>query len=116
MDRSLRARAAPVQGTPGEAVCLLAESQSRALSIDLAELAARGLGCRPFRLTVPTPAQTAPVPVRSTGASRALQGHPSVLAALAASPLILDLTVDALPRTALGKVELAALREFAARG
>ncbi len=84
------------RAAPGEAVCLLAESQSRALNIDLAELAAHGMGCRPFRLTVPTPPQTSPVPVRSTGASRALQGHPSVLAALAASPLILDLTVEGL--------------------
>jgi 2,5-dihydroxypyridine 5,6-dioxygenase len=81
---------------PGEAVCLLAESQSRALTIDLAELAAHRLGCRPFRVTVPTPRQAAPVPVRSTGASRALQGHPGALAALKASSLILDLTVEGL--------------------
>jgi hypothetical protein len=48
---------------PGLPVALLAESQSRALNLDLAELALLRLGCRPFRLTVPTPAQTAPVPV-----------------------------------------------------
>jgi len=81
---------------PGETVCLLSESQSRRLNIDLAELAAHRLGCRPFRLEVPTPRQTAPVPVRSTGASRALAGHPSVLAALGASALILDLTREGL--------------------
>ena len=81
---------------PGETVCLLAESQSRELNIALAELAAHRLGCRPFRLVVPTPPQTAPVPVRSTGASRALRGHPSVLAALKASSLILDLTLEGL--------------------
>ena len=81
---------------PGEAVCLVAETQSRAMNIDLAELAALRLGCQPFRLVVPTPPQTAPVPVRSTGASRALQGHPGVLAALAASPLVIDLTVEGL--------------------
>ncbi|MBX9594755.1 MAG: 2,5-dihydroxypyridine 5,6-dioxygenase [Roseomonas sp.] len=81
---------------PGEVVCLLAESQSRPLNIDLAELAAHRLGCRPFRLVVPTPRQTAPVPVRSTGASRALQGHPGALAALKASSLILDLTLEGL--------------------
>ena len=81
---------------PGLPVCLLAESQSRALNLDLAELAALRLGCRPFRLVVPTPPQTAPVPVRSTGASRALQGHPAALAALHASPLILDLTLEGL--------------------
>lgn len=81
---------------PGEPVCVLAESQSRALNQDLAELAARRLGCRPFRLTVPTPPQSAPVPVRSTGASRALGGHPAALAALKASPLVVDLTLEGL--------------------
>jgi len=81
---------------PGEVVCLLGESQSRGILLDLAELAALRLGARPFRCIVPTPAGTAPVPVRSTGASRALQGHPAVLAALASSPLVLDLTVEGL--------------------
>ena len=81
---------------PGMPVCLLAETQSRALNLDLAELAALRLGCRPFRCVVPTPPQAAPVPVRSTGASRALQGHPGALAALKASPLVLDLTVEGL--------------------
>jgi 2,5-dihydroxypyridine 5,6-dioxygenase len=81
---------------PGETVCLLSESQSRRLNIDLAELAAHRLGCRPFRLEVPSPRQAAPVPVRSTGASRALAGHPSVLAALGASSLIVDLTCEGL--------------------
>lgn len=81
---------------PGLPVCLLAEGRSRALNLDLAELAALQLGCRPFRCIVPTPAQAVPVPVRSTGASRALQGHPAVLAALKATPLVLDLTLEGL--------------------
>ncbi|WP_043359616.1 hypothetical protein [Belnapia sp. F-4-1] len=80
----------------GLPVCLLGESQSRALNLDLAELAALRLGCRPFRCILPTSASTAPVPVRSTGASRAIGGHPGVMAALAAAPLILDLTVEGL--------------------
>jgi 2,5-dihydroxypyridine 5,6-dioxygenase len=80
---------------PEETVCVLAESQSRALNCDLADLAARRLGCRTFRLTVPTP-PAGRLPMRSTGASRALQGHPSVLAALKASSLILDLTREGL--------------------
>ena len=84
------------QAIPGLPVCLLGESQSRALNLDLAELAALQLGCRPFRCIVPSPATTAPVPVRSTGASRALAGHPAVLAALKATPLILDLTLEGL--------------------
>jgi 2,5-dihydroxypyridine 5,6-dioxygenase len=80
---------------PGEPVCILAESQSRAINLELAELAAHRLGCRPFRVTVPTPPAHA-MPVRSTGASRALQGHPGALAALKASPLILDVTREGL--------------------
>ncbi|WP_135468516.1 M29 family metallopeptidase [Crenalkalicoccus roseus] len=80
----------------GLPVCLLAESQSRPLNLELAELAALRLGARPFRCVVPTPPQTAPVPVRSTGASRALRGHPGALAALKASPLVVDLTVEGL--------------------
>ena len=83
------------KAAPGEPVCLLAESQSRALNLDLAELAAHRLGCRPFRLVVPTP-RAGPVPMRSTGASRSLGGHPGALAALKASPLILDLTLEGL--------------------
>ena len=79
-----------------EPLCLLAESQSRVLNLELSELAARRLGCRPFRLVVPTPPQRAPVPVRSTGASRALAGHPAALAALKASPLVVDLTLEGL--------------------
>jgi len=81
---------------PGEPVCLLAESQSRPILLELAELAALRLGGRPFRCILPSPAVTAPVPIRSTGASQALRGHPGALAALAASPLVLDLTVEGL--------------------
>ncbi len=81
---------------PGMPVCLLAESQSRPINLELAELAALRLGCRPFRCILPTPPQTAPVPVRSTGASRALRGHPGALAAARASPLVLDLTLEGL--------------------
>jgi 2,5-dihydroxypyridine 5,6-dioxygenase len=81
---------------PGMPVCLLAESQSRAINLDLAELAALRLGARPFRCILPTPPQAAPVPIRSTGASRALQGHPAAIAAAKASPLVVDLTLEGL--------------------
>ena len=90
---SVLRRCAANDGLP---ICLLGESQSRALNLDLAELAALRLGCRPFRCILSTPASAAPVPVRSTGASRAIGNHPGVMAALAAAPLILDLTVEGL--------------------
>jgi len=80
----------------GSAVCLLAESQSRGLNVELAEMAALQAGLRPIRCLLPSPAQTAPVPIRSTGASRALRGHPAALAAVKACPLVIDLTVEGL--------------------
>lgn len=78
----------------GEAVAILSETQSRAVNVRLAELALHRLGARAFHVTVPTPAQRAPVPVRSTGASDALGGLQPVVSALAASGLVVDLTVE----------------------
>ncbi len=80
----------------GDDVAILSESQSRPVNVQLAELAAHRLGARPFHLVVPTPPQTAPVPVRSTGASDALQGAAPVIAALAGARLVLDCTVEGL--------------------
>ncbi len=80
----------------GEEVAILSETQSRQLNVTLAELALLRRGARPFHVTVVTPPQTAPVPVRSTGASPALQGLAPVVTALAASGLVVDLTVEGL--------------------
>lgn len=80
----------------GDCVAVLAETRSRPVNLLLAEAALHRLGARPVRITVPTPPPTAPVQVRSTGASRALAGHPGALAAIAACPLLLDLTVEGL--------------------
>jgi 2,5-dihydroxypyridine 5,6-dioxygenase len=81
---------------PGESVALLSESQSRQVNVQLAELAALRLGGRAFHLRVPTPPQGAPVPVRSTGASNALQRLAPAVTALAGSALVVDLTVEGL--------------------
>jgi 2,5-dihydroxypyridine 5,6-dioxygenase len=80
----------------GEPVAILSETQSRRLNVHLAELALLRLRARPFHLVVPTPPQSAPVPVRSTGASRALQRLEPLVGALAASALVVDLTVEGL--------------------
>jgi 2,5-dihydroxypyridine 5,6-dioxygenase len=96
---------------PDEAVAILSESQSRPLNVELAELALARLGARPFHLRVPTPPQSAPAPVRSTGASRALRGQGPALAALAASGLVVDLTVEGM----LHAPELPAILEHGAR-
>ncbi len=80
----------------GESVAVLSESQSRAVLVETARLAAQSLGGRVVDVVVPTPPSTHPVPIRSTGASQALGGHPSVVAALACSALVIDCTVEGL--------------------
>lgn len=80
----------------GETVAVLSESQSRSVLVETARLAAQSLGGRVFDVVVPTPASRHAVPIRSTGASQALDGHPAVIAALATSDLVLDCTVEGL--------------------
>ncbi|MEO8546196.1 MAG: peptidase M29, partial [Burkholderiaceae bacterium] len=77
----------------GESAAILSETQSRAVNVQLAELALAQLGARAFHVVVPTPALTAPVPVRSTGASDAIGGLAPVVQALATST---DRTVEGL--------------------
>jgi len=84
----------------GDACAVLSESQSRALNVQLAELALARLGARPFHVIVPTPRQSAPVPIRSTGASTALQGLAPALSALAGSVFVADCTVEGLMHAA----------------
>ena len=79
---------------PGDAVAILSESQSRGINVQLAELALSAMGARPFHVVLPTPPQSAPVPVRSTGASDAVQGLGPVIEALGASALFVDCTVE----------------------
>src|SRR5258706_1555618 len=81
---------------PGDICAVLSESQSRALNVQLAELALARLGARPFHVVVPTARQSAPVPIRSTGASVALQNLGPAVGALAASVFVADCTVEGL--------------------
>ena len=81
---------------PGDCVAVLSESQSRALNVELALVALGQLKAKPFQVVVPSPAQTAPVPVRSTGASQCLNGQPGAVAGLRAASLVVDLTVEGL--------------------
>jgi 2,5-dihydroxypyridine 5,6-dioxygenase len=80
----------------GDVCAVLSESQSRALNVQLAELALARLGARPFHVVVPTARQSAPVPVRSTGASVALDGLAPAIGALAASTFVADCTLEGL--------------------
>lgn len=80
----------------GETVAILGETQSRPVLIELAHLAAARLGGRCFRLTLPSVfSRDAPVQ-RSTGASPAIQQLQPVIAALAASQLVIDCTAEGL--------------------
>ena len=81
---------------PPQTAAILSESQSRAVNVNLAELALARLGVQAIHVVVPTPAQSAPVPVRSTGASDAIAGSKAVLAALAAVDFAVDCTVEGL--------------------
>jgi len=80
----------------GDTAAILSESQSRALNVQLAELALLRLGARPFHLIVPTPRNPHPVPVRSTGASEAIGGLAAVVTALGQAGFVVDCTLEGL--------------------
>jgi len=80
----------------GVSVAIVAESQSRPVLIQLSALALYDLGAEFSTITLPTPVQTAPVPVKSTGASNALQGIRHVVEALKRVDVIVDVTVEGL--------------------
>jgi 2,5-dihydroxypyridine 5,6-dioxygenase len=80
----------------GDTAAILSETQSRALNVQLAELALIRLGARPFHLVLPTPRNPHPVPVRSTGASEALGRLQPVVAALGQSGFVVDCTLEGL--------------------
>ena len=79
-----------------EPCAILSETQSRTLNVQLAELALHRLGARYFHVVVPTPRQSAPVPIRSTGASDVLGNMGAAVSALAASSFVADCTVEGL--------------------
>ena len=81
---------------PGDACAVLSETLSRPSLVQLSELALARLGGRWFHVVLPTPRQSAPVPVRSTGASDAIGRLPPVISALAGSVFIADCTVESL--------------------
>jgi 2,5-dihydroxypyridine 5,6-dioxygenase len=80
----------------GDAAAILSETQSRAINVHLAELALMRLGARPFHVIVPTPRNRYVVPIRSTGASVAIQGLTPVVKALQQAGFVVDCTVEGL--------------------
>src|ERR1700724_1180709 len=81
---------------PGDTAAILSETQSRALNVELAELALLRLGARAYHIVVPTPPNRHPVPVRSTGASEALGRLQPVVSALGQSGFVVDCTLEGL--------------------
>src|SRR3954447_16641431 len=81
---------------PGDTAAILSETQSRALNVQLAELALLRIGARPFHLVVPTPRNAQIVPVRSTGASAAIGRLAPVVAALQQAGFVVDCTIEGL--------------------
>ncbi len=79
-----------------ESVVVLAERGSRAVLIELAELALTSLGHSYYRLVLPSPSAVSGPLVRSSGASTALTGQAGAVQALCASDVVIDLTVEGL--------------------
>ncbi|HMS93880.1 MAG TPA: peptidase M29, partial [Tabrizicola sp.] len=78
----------------GTRVAILSETQSRPVLVHLGELAAHDLGAEFCMIQMPTPPQSAPVPVKSTGTSWAIQGNRAVIEALKLCEVIVDCTVE----------------------
>jgi 2,5-dihydroxypyridine 5,6-dioxygenase len=84
----------------GDTCSVLSEAQSRTVLVDSARLALQQLGATVFEVRVPTPPVATPVPVRSTGASLALVGQQTAVAALSRCALVVDCTVEGLQHAA----------------
>ena len=78
-------------GTP---VAILAETQSRPVLVQLAGLACSELGAQYSTILLPSPKLSAPVPVRSTGASDAIAHKQHVIEALKCVDIVVDVTVE----------------------
>src|ERR1700712_2352025 len=85
---------------PGDTAAILSETQSRTLNVHLAELALLRMGARPFHIVVPTPRNREAVPIRSTGASVAIQRLGPVVAALQQAGFVVDCTIEGLMHAA----------------
>jgi len=80
----------------GTSVAIVAESQTRPVLRELSEIALFDLGVEFFAICLPPPTQTAPVPVKSTGASNAIANMRPVIEALKSVDVIVDVTVEGL--------------------
>ncbi len=75
---------------------VLSETRSRPEIVNTARLALSSLGASVIDVVLPTPANPGPLPIRSTGASQAIAGNGSAIAALSAADFVADCTVEGL--------------------
>ena len=78
----------------GTTVALIHETQSRQILVHLSELALCDLGASICILKMVTPAQTAPVPVKGTGTSLAIQHNRAAIEAMKQCEIVIDCTVE----------------------
>jgi len=78
----------------GTTAALIYETQSRPVLAHLAELALYDLGADFCMIKMPTPPQTAPVPVKGTGTSLAIQHNRAAIEAMKQCEIVVDCTVE----------------------
>lgn len=81
---------------PGEVAVLLYEASSSPIIVKSARMALEMLGASVADLRMPTPPNPGPLPIRSTGASQAIAGHRSAIAALSSADFVVDCTAEGL--------------------
>lgn len=96
---------------PGEVAVLLSEAASSPRIVETARLALEMTGAAVADIRMPTPPNPGPLPIRSTGASQALAGHRSAVAACATADFVVDCTAEGL----LHSPELGAILDGGAR-
>lgn len=77
-----------------EEVAILSETQSRAVNVNLVEIALLNLGAKPIHLIIPTPPLISKVPIRSTGATNVIQNLNTAVSALSNASFVVDCTVE----------------------
>lgn len=80
----------------GEVAVLLSEASSSPRIVATARMALEMLGAAVADVRMPTPVNPGPLPIRSTGASQALKGHRSAVAACASADFVVDCTAEGL--------------------
>ncbi len=80
----------------GDVAVVLTETTSNPVVASTARLALETLGAAVIDVVLTTPPNPGPVPIRSTGASQALQNNRSAIAALSAADFVADCTVEGL--------------------